>query len=355
MINDKLIIASSETLGKGIKQMDEIKRKLLIVYHNNKFFSLLSIGDIQRAILRNEDINQTLIFDTIKSKTLDLCYEGESNEVIRQKMLAIRCEFMPIINENGELKRVIFWEDFFMPEQIEKNHALSLANIPVVIMAGGKGERLQPITNILPKPLIPMGKKPIVQTIMEKFRSYGATNFYMSVNYRADMIKFYFDSLIEKDYSIEYITEDKPLGTAGSLFLLKGRINNTFFVSNCDIIIDHCYPDIFDYHKTQGNSITAIGAMIFHSIPYGTFDVEENGRLISIQEKPEFSYLINTGMYILEPSVLELINDNEHMHITELMEKVNAGAGKVGVYPINSSSWIDIGTWKEYNKVSNIF
>lgn len=355
MLNEKLIISSGDTLMSGIKRMDEIKRKLLIVYHNNKFFSLLSIGDIQRAILRNTDISKTTVYETIKNKPLELCYEGDSVEVIRQKMLAIRCEFMPILSENGELKRVIYWEDFFMPEQIEKGQALSLADIAVVIMAGGKGERLQPITNILPKPLIPMGKKPIVQVIMEKFRSYGATNFIMSVNYRAEMIKFYFDSLREKDYTIEYITEEKPLGTAGSLYLLKDRIKETFFVSNCDIIIDHNYPEILEFHRSQGNSITAIGAMKFYSIPYGTFNVKENGQLISIQEKPELTFMINTGMYIFEPHILDLIAENEHMHITELMEKVNKGVGKVGIYPINSNSWVDIGSWKEYNKVTNIF
>jgi dTDP-glucose pyrophosphorylase len=354
MSYQKLIISADATLMTGIKQMDEIKRKLLIVYRNNKFFSLLSIGDIQRAILRNSDISQTTVYETIKSKQVELCYEGESVEAIRQKMLGIRCEFMPVLNENGDLKKVYYWEDFFMPEQMEKGEALSLADVPVVIMAGGKGERLQPITNILPKPLIPMGKKPIVQVIMEKFRSYGATNFIMSVNYRADMIKFYFDSLREKDYQIEYIAEEKPLGTAGSLFLLKDKIRETFFVSNCDIIIDHNYPEVLEYHRTQGNSITAIGAMKFYSIPYGTFNVKENGQLISIQEKPELTYLINTGMYILEPEILDLISDNEHMDITELMEKVNNGFGKVGIYPINSNSWVDIGSWKEYNKVSNI-
>lgn len=354
-MNRDIIISSGETLMTGIKRMDDVKRKLLIVNHNDRFFSLLSIGDIQRAILRNIEIGSATIYDTIKNKTIDVCHEGESMEEIRQKMLAIRCEFMPVLNDKGELKKVIFWEDFFMPEQIEKGQSASLANIPVVIMAGGKGERLQPITNILPKPLIPMGKKPIVQVIMEKFRSYGANQFFMSVNYRAEMIQFYFDSLKERDYSIEYCHEDKPLGTAGSLALLKGKINETFFVSNCDIIINHNYPEMLEYHRVNGNDMTAIAAMKFYSIPYGTFEVEENGRLISIQEKPELSYMINTGMYILEPHVLEMLNDNEHIHITELMEKVNKGTGKVGVYPINSNSWIDIGTWKEYNKVSNIF
>lgn len=352
---EQLIIPSNETLLSAIKKMDQIKRKLLIVYHNNQFFSLLSIGDIQRAILANLDISSAIIYETVKSKTIDVCYEGEPTDEIKQKMLAIRCEFMPILNEKKELKKVIFWEDYFSPDNIETDQSTTFTDIQVVIMAGGKGERLQPITNILPKPLIPMGKKPIVQVIMEKFRSYGTTQFTMSVNYRAEMIQFYFDSLKEKDYNIDYVNEDKPLGTAGSLYLVKDRMKQTFFVSNCDIIINHNYPEMLEYHKKQNNAITAIAALKYYSIPYGTFEVEENGRLLSIHEKPEINYMINTGMYILEPFVLDYIKENEHLHITDLMEKVNKDIGRVGVYPINSSSWIDIGNWQEYNKVSNIF
>jgi dTDP-glucose pyrophosphorylase len=352
---EQLIIKSDATLLTGIKKMDEIKRKLLIVYHDNIFFSLLTIGDIQRAILKNVDIATTSIYDELKQKHIDVCYVGEPEDSIRQKMLLLRCEFMPILNINNELERVIFWEDYFDSEQIESTTFTSLAEIPVIIMAGGKGERLQPITNILPKPLIPMGKKPIVQVIMENFRKYGATKIIMSVNYKSEMIKFYFDSLKERDYIIEYVHEEKPLGTAGSLSLIKDKVKGTFFISNCDIIINHNYPEMLEYHRTQGNAITAIAAMKFYSIPYGTFEVGENGRLISILEKPEHSYMINTGMYIMEPFVLDYINENEHIHITDLIEKVNNEIGKVGVYPINSSSWIDIGNWKEYNKVSNIF
>ncbi len=352
---EQIIIESDATLLSGIKKMDEIKRKMLIVYHNNVFFSLLTIGDIQRAILKNVDITTATIYDEIKSKHIDICSVGDAEEVIRQKMLSLRCEFMPILNINNELERVVFWEDYFDSEQIDSKTFSSLAEIPVVIMAGGKGQRLQPITNILPKPLIPMGKKPIVQVIMENFRKYGATRILMSVNYKSEMIKFYFDSLKERDYTIEYVHEEKPLGTAGSLFLIKDKIKDTFFISNCDIIINHNYPEMLDYHRTQGNAITAIAAMKVYSIPYGTFEVGKNGRLISILEKPEHSYMINTGMYIMEPSVLNYIKENEHLDITDLIEKINNGIGKVGVYPINSSSWIDIGNWKEYNKVSNIF
>lgn len=350
-----LMIESTESLLCAIKKMDEIKRKLLIVYRGGKFYSLLSIGDVQRAILAGKDLSSSTISETVEHKELFVCRECDSLEHIKKEMVAIRCEFMPILDEYDNLKKVYFWEDFFAGNYEEKEQGVSLVDIPVVIMAGGEGRRLRPITNILPKPLIPFGEKAIVQVIMERFRRYGATQFTMSVNYKAEMIQFYFDSLKEKDYVVDYIMENKPLGTAGSLYLIKNKMKDTFFVSNCDILIRHNYAEMLDYHREQKNLITAVAALKIYEIPYGTFEVEKNGMFKSIQEKPELSYMINTGMYVLEPEVLDYIQDGEHLHITDLMGKIKDDGKKVGVYPINSSSWVDIGTWKEYNKVSNIF
>lgn len=350
-----LIISSSVSLLYAIKRMDEIKRKLLVVFKDDKFYSLVSIGDIQRTILAGKDLANTAVADTVKDKELFLCYESDSIAHIKKEMLAIRCEFMPILDSAGNLKKVYFWEDFFAGDIVDKEQSSSLANVPVVIMAGGEGRRLRPITNILPKPLIPFREKAIVQVIMERFRRFGATKFTMSVNYRAEMIRFYFDSLKEKDYTVDYIMEDKPLGTAGSLHLAKDKIHSTFFLSNCDIVINHNYSEILDYHKKHKNLITAVAALKIYEIPYGTFEVSADGCFESIVEKPELSYMINTGMYILEPNVFDYINEGEFLHITDLMEKVHSQGKRVGIYPINASSWIDVGTWKEYNKISNIF
>ncbi len=350
-----LVITSSASLLYAIKQMDKIKRKLLIVFQENKFYSLLSIGDIQRAILAGKDLGNTLVAETVKDKELFLCYESDSIDHIKKEMMAIRCEFMPILDMSHNLKKVYFWEDFFIGDIVNKEQSSSLVNVPVVIMAGGEGKRLRPITNVLPKPLIPFGEKAIVQVIMESFRRFGATKFTMSVNYRAEMIRFYFDSLKEKDYSVDYITEDKPLGTAGSLYLAKDKIHSTFFLSNCDIVVNHNYSEILDYHKERKNLITAVSALKIYEIPYGTFEVSNDGHFKSIVEKPELSYMINTGMYILEPEVFNYINEGEFLHITDLMGKINAYGKRVGIYPINASSWIDVGNWKEYNKISKIF
>jgi len=164
------------------------------------------------------------------------------------------------------------------------------------------------------------------------------------------MVQFYFDQLKNKDYSIDFFKEDKPLGTAGSLQLLKGKINSTFFVSNCDILIDDEYEEIYNYHKNNSNELTIVSALKHYPIPYGTLETGKNGLLKKIMEKPELNFQINTGFYIVEPHLLNDIPDNEFFHITHLMEKVLKRKGQVGVYPVSEGSWKDIGVWDEYLK-----
>ena len=148
---------------------------------------------------------------------------------------------------------------------------------------------------------------------------------------------------------LTYFTEDKPLGTIGSLYLIKKELNKTIFVSNCDIIIEEDYYDIYKYHKANNNDITVVSAIKHIEIPYGVMETKEGGNLISMTEKPEFTFQINTGMYILEPHIIQRIPDNEFYHITDLIEEINK-KGKVGVFPIPEKSWHDIGQWKEYTK-----
>jgi NDP-sugar pyrophosphorylase family protein len=199
------------------------------------------------------------------------------------------------LDKNGELLKVYFWDDVFSTDQKINNKLLDL---PVIIMAGGKGERLKPLTNIIPKPLIPIGEKTIVETIMDKFVKAGCNNFYMSVNYKAYFIKQYFDSFDNK-YSIQYFEESKPLGTIGSVYLIKNKINKTFFVSNCDIITDQDLRDIYDYHINNKNDLTIVAALKHYKIPYGVIETEDNGIMTKLSEKPELTYMINTGVYLL--------------------------------------------------------
>ena len=321
---------------------------MLFVFDEKKFVGLLTIGDVQRAILK--DVVLTSSIFTILDKNKVYASIDEPVEDIKKKMSKLRAECMPVIDENGNLVKVYSWKDLFGSKIQAECPAL---NIPVVIMAGGMGSRLAPLTNIYPKPLIPIGEKTIVESIMDKFVRYNCHDFYMSVNYKADTIKNYFDFINNPEYNVSYFQEDKPMGTAGSLRLLKDKINSTFFVSNCDILIEEDYANILEYHRSNKNELTVVAAVKTISIPYGTIITGENGLLESIEEKPTLSFKINTGLYILEPSLLNDIPD-EFFHITHLMEKLKTQGRRVGVYPISQNDWKDMGDWKEYLKLIDV-
>jgi dTDP-glucose pyrophosphorylase len=345
-LNNPIFIDNQFSVLEALERMDQIDRKLLIVLKGNQFYSLLSIGDIQRAIISKYKLENPV--DAILRKKITVCFEGDSMETIKQKMIEHRAECMPILNENNHLINLLFWEDVFGDQIKRKNIAL---NIPVIIMAGGKGTRLQPLTNIFPKPLLPIHKKTIIEDIMDRFVDVGCNEFHLSVNYKADIIKNYFKVLKNPSYKINYFEEDKPLGTAGSMFLIKDKINSTFFVSNCDILIDQDLDEIYNYHKKNLNEITIVSAIKRYKIPYGTIETKENGVLSKLDEKPELVFQINTGMYILEPDVLKFIPENEFFHITHLIELVKKNEGKIGVFPIGENSWQDIGNWDDYSKL----
>ncbi len=341
-----LIIGPDLTIKEAMQTMDKVQSKLLFVCEDDKFRSVLSIGDIQRAILANIKLNEPI--DSILRQDIIIASHLDSKKDLKNLMLKHRIEAMPIIDDNHSIVNVIFWDQIFEGNESIINEVI---NIPVIIMAGGEGTRLKPITNIIPKPLIPIGDKPIIEWIIDSFNRVGVKKFYLTVNYKQEMIRSYFDS-IEYDYELKYFVEDKPLGTAGSLQLLKNEIKSTFFVTNCDILIKDDYSEMLKYHKTNGNELTAISAVKHFEIPYGTMEFSENGILTKLKEKPAFNIFINAGMYILEPHLLQEIPENEFFHITTLMEKIMDRNGKVGVFPVSEGSWMDIGQWDEYNKTS---
>ncbi len=341
---EHLIIKDSTTLKESLTKMDDVGFKLLMITDDNlRLRGLISIGDIQRAIIANKPM-EDLAVNYVREDLL-IAKEGEPFEKIKKQMLKYRLVYMPVINEDRKIKEVLFWEDI-----IKDSSAISYReiNLPVVIMAGGFGTRLRPLTNVLPKPLLPYGDSTILEKIIQRFTKYNCRQFDISVNYKAELIQFYFDRLNIKDYEVNFIKEGKPLGTAGSLQLLKNKLNKTFFVSNCDILIDEDYAVIYDYHRSQNNELTIVASLKSYNIPYGTIDSGKDGQLVSINEKPQLDYLINTGMYILEPHLLEEIPKDRLFHITELIELIKSRKGRVGVFPVSEKSWIDIGQWDKY-------
>ncbi|MCU7521150.1 MAG: NTP transferase domain-containing protein [Ignavibacteria bacterium] len=329
--------------------MDAVDSKLLIVFENEKFISLLSLGDLQRAIIANKSFDSPI--SEFLRKDIVIGAVNESFEEIKAKMKQFRTEFMPIIDETGNIIKLYFWDEIFVTPFYNNGDKLKL---PVVIMAGGIGSRLKPITNIIPKALVPIGDKPIIERIIDNFNKFGADKFIISANYKADMLKYYFSNKESNKYKVSFIQEERPLGTAGSLALLKGQMSTTFFVSNCDIIIEQDYREILKYHVINNNEITVVASLKNYPIPYGVLETGENGNLISIKEKPEITYLINTGLYILEPHLLDELPDNHHYHITDLIEKIKNRNGKIGVFPVSEKSLLDIGEWKLYQQTMEL-
>lgn len=349
MAFDNLCIPASTHVFDVLKIMDREEVKLLMVTEGDKFISLVSIGDVQRAILQNIDL-QAEVSTILREKiTVGSIHDNVSD--LKKFVLENRFEYLPIIDDDQHIVRVIFWKEV-TNEQREKSDQLK--DIPVVIMAGGKGTRLKPITNIIPKALVPLGEKPIIQIIIERFISFGCRKFFVSVNYKGDMIEDYLKKQ-GLDCEFHFYTEDQPMGTSGSLSLIKDQIDGTFFVSNCDIIIDQDFNEVYDYHKRYGNSMTAIAAMKHFQIAYGIMEVKDNGHLEAIKEKPSYHFRVNAGVYVMEPSVFDFIPENEFHNINVLMEDLIANDNNVGVFPVTEGAWLDIGVWSEYQKTNEIF
>ena len=342
------IISPNVSLLEAMKRMDEIMVKTLFVLQDEHFEGIVTLGDIQRAIINNIVLKEPVYQILDKNKIYG--YISEGDECIKEKMRKMRAEVMPILDENGTLVDVWFWSDLFKKAELIKRVEIEL---PVVIMAGGKGTRLKPITNVIPKPLVPIGDKTILETILDQFEGIGCHKFYMSVNYKADIMKYYLSQLDHK-YDVEFFQEDKPLGTIGSVSLLKGRIKTPFFVSNCDSINDQDYRDVYDYHVNNHNDLTIVTMVKSFKIPYGVIETGENGLMVALSEKPELTYQVNTGVYILNPSCIDEIPEGEFFHITHLMEKIKSRGGRVGCFPVSEHAWHDMGEWPEYLKMIKV-
>lgn len=334
------LIDENCTMLEAMAQLDKNARKVLFVIRDNKFVAAITDGDIRRWILRKGNL-EAKVFE-IANYSPKYLYENEKSFAIDfMKKHAI--EALPILNSDNDIISVVLWN----AQEIEPSKDL---NVPVVIMAGGLGSRLYPYTKILPKPLIPVGEIPIIEHIINKFLNKGVGDFYLIVNHKKNMIKAYFNE-IECKYRVSFIDEDKPLGTGGGLSLLKGTINETFILTNCDILIEEDYDKIYNYHKTENNLITMVCSLKRIQIPYGVIEIDESGGIESMKEKPELSFFTNTGMYIVEPQVIDELEYNEPIDFPTIIQKYKDSGEKIGVFPISEKSWLDMGQLDELEEM----
>lgn len=321
---------------------------LFIVDENNRLLGSLSDGDIRRWVL-SEGSLLAPVSCVLNSEPISVT-KPYKTENVKRLMLEQQIEWIPVLNKEDRILEILFWKHLFGEGVVKQKGRLDL---PVIIMAGGEGTRLDPFTRILPKPLIPIGDKSIIEIIMSKFNLYGVDRFYISTYHRSSMIKAYFEE-IDTNYEITFLEEERPLGTAGCLWLLRDKIETSILVSNCDIVIDADYCEIVEFHKAGGHDITIVGSFRHFVIPYGVCKIENGGRLVDIHEKPEYDYLVNTGMTVIKKEALSLIPKNQRFDITDLVRSVKKNGGSVGVFPIDEKSWVDVGQWDEYQRAQRI-
>lgn len=342
-----ICVEEGTSISDSIKKLDEAGEKIVLVTKDNKLTGTITDGDVRRWILRKGSFEEGVC--KMMHKNPKVVSVGET-EKAKQMMLEFHIEAIPVVDNNNVPVDIIFLRDIIEPDQKQYEQI----NVPVVIMAGGKGTRLYPYTNVLPKPLIPIGSTTILERIIDSFRKNGCDNFWLTLNYKKNLIKAYLDEK-EKTYSIQYAEEEEFRGTCGGIRLLQDKLKETFFVSNCDVLLDIDYAELLRFHQTNNNEITVVTSLKHMQIPYGVIELEKGGNIERMVEKPSFNYNINTGIYVMEPSVIKDIPPDHVFHMNDLMNKLLKGKRKVGAYPVTEQCWQDMGEIGEMQKMLDSF
>lgn len=337
---EELFIPENATVLETMRKLDETGQRIVFIAPEGRLKAVVTDGDIRKFFLRGGTLEAPVSqAANYAPKSLPITERGRARAMLKENCI----DALPILNKRGVIADIVFAHGLDVDN---RKHA----GLPVVMMAGGLGTRLYPYTKILPKPLIPVGEQPIAELIIDRFRGFGCREFTLVVNYKRNMIKSYFGDL-EKDYTVRFVDEDIFMGTGGGLCLLKGKLDRTFFFTNCDTLLDVDFGDIYEYHKQHGNLITMVCAFKHYTVPYGVVELGEDGGIAAMREKPELNFLTNTGVYVVEPRVVEEMRDGEKIGFPDVIKRYRDAGEKVGIYPISESSWMDMGQMEELEKM----
>lgn len=334
----EMCVTGTMTVRDAMRKLDQTPRKILFVTEGTHLLGTLTDGDVRRFLINGGQLDD-------EARRAANChprfaYDEEQAAALYHEKNYIA---IPIVDEAMALKGVYIGT----PARQREKAAL---HIPVVINAGGRGTRLDPFTRVLPKPLIPVGELPIIEQIMQEYNKFGCDDFHVIVNYKKQLIKAYFNES-ENQYRVTWYDEEKPLGTGGGLTLLKGRLNSTFFFTNCDILLQSNYDSMLRFHRENRNAVTMVCAYKNITIPYGVIEMGKNGCINAMREKPELSFLTNTGVYLVEPEVLDDMADGVSIGFPDVVAMQQAKGRKVAVYPISENEWMDMGQVPELEKM----
>jgi len=337
----KILVSPASSIKKTLEIIDKgVKQIALVVDDKNKLLGTVTDGDIRRAILDGKDLESSV--DTLMNKNYTALSIDSDKEKIKNTFKTKEVNQIPLVDNNNIVQDIVLINDILKSKN--KNNY-------VVLMAGGLGTRLRPLTEDMPKPLLPVGDKPILETIIEQFISFGFNNFIITVNYKADKIRDYFGKGEKYNANITYIEEEKRLGTAGALSLIDKKIDEPCFLMNADLLTKLNFESMLRYHLNKDNTLTIASREYKYEVPYGVLEVE-NEKVISLEEKPDHKFFVSAGTYILNPELLTRIPKNEYYDITELIDILLSENEDVGTFPIHEY-WLDIGQHEDYKQAKD--
>ena len=340
---EKCLIYEKGDIKKAISAIEKGGLKIALVLNNkNQLLGTICDGDIRRGLLTGLSIESPL--SKVIKKECIVAYPTSSRTEIIKLMKDNGITQIPIISDNGELIGLEILEEILPNENSFSNSNNAL------LMAGGRGTRLKPLTDDCPKPLIRLNGKPILEIILEKCIEEGINNFFISIHYLGEMIIDYFGDGSKWNVNIEYVKEDKPLGTAGALSLLPKDLKNPILIINGDVLTKTNIVDLFYYHSTNNADITICAREHVLNSPYGVLEVE-GIKFKSIIEKPSFKQLVNAGIYILNPEIINLIEHNKYLDMPDLISRSKSNLKNIVVYPVHEY-WLDIGRPESLNKAN---
>lgn len=334
----KHTILAHQTVRDALIKLDALASDaiLFVVDENNQLLGSLTDGDLRRGFIKGLGLENTLI-DFIQPHP-KFIYEDEYNqeelEVFKRKNFKI----IPILNRKNEIIDVLNFKT-----------RSTLLPLDAILMAGGEGKRLRPLTENTPKPLLKVGDKPIIEYNIDRLAGVGVKNLYLSINYLGDQLEDYFEDGASKNLNIHYIKEDKPLGTIGSVLLVDDYEHENLLIMNSDLLTNIDFADFYKAFKSADADMAVAATSYQVDIPYAVLEIDEKNQVNSLKEKPRYTYYSNAGIYLIKKDLLKMIPDNIFYDITDLMEKILEMKLKLVTYPINGY-WLDIGKHEDFKK-----
>lgn len=337
----KTFLPLGASLAEAIRVLEGTPYKIcLVTDERERLLGTITDGDVRRAILRGNNLDAPARNAMMTTPTTGL--QGDSPETLRDLMIKLDLSQIPILDSQGRVAGLV------------TRKALAHAGEPrdnwVVLMAGGLGNRLRPLTEDLPKPLLRVGRKPLLETILETLRSHEFRNFYISVNYKGEMIKDHFGDGGKWKCNIRYLEERDRLGTAGALSLIEDAPTQPLLVMNGDVLTNVDFSSLLDFHAEQGAKATMCVREFDFQVPYGVVNIDEH-RITGIVEKPVHSFFVNAGIYVIDPSLLELVPKSGGIDMPDLFSKALELGMPTAAFPIREY-WTDIGRIDDFHRAN---